>query len=80
MGLWESLTPGDVAYLVVVVIGSVTVAVVGLVAIGAAEARSRRGEAERVAVIRARLRQERQHRRSRLGDRQPVGMGDRGRS
>ncbi len=69
MNLWDVLSPGQVAHLVVALIVSVAVGVGLLVAIGTAEVRSRRGEAERVAAIRQKL----------LGERQPVGRGDGGR-
>ena len=70
MNLWDVLSPGQVAHLLVALIVSVTVGVGVLVAIGTAEVRSRRGEAERVAAIRQKL----------LRAREPVGGGDRGRS
>ncbi len=69
MNLWGFLTPGQVAHLVGALIVSVTVGVGMLVAIGTAEVRSRRGEAERVAAIRQKL----------LRERQPVGRADRAR-
>ena len=70
MNLWDALSPGQLVHLVVALIVSVTVGVGVLVAIGTAEVRSRRGEAERVAAIRQKL----------LRAREPVGRGDRGRS
>jgi hypothetical protein len=70
MNLWDVLSPGQVAHLLGALVVSVAVAVGLLVAIGTAEMRSRRGEAERVAAIRHRL----------LCERQPVGRGNEGRS
>jgi hypothetical protein len=69
MNLWDVLSPGQVAHLVVALIVSVTVGVGVLAAIGTAEVRSRRGEVERVAAIRQKL----------LRAREPVGRGDRDR-
>ena len=75
MNLSDGLSAGEVTYLVAAVVVAVTLIVVLLVAIAAAEARSRLGEAERVAAIRERLLRERPVR-----DREPVGHVDGGRS
>ena len=69
MSVWDALSLEQLAHLVVALVVSVGVGVGVLVAIGTAEVRSRRGEAERVAVIRQTLR-----------ERQPAGTGGRGRS
>lgn len=69
MNVWDFLNPEELAYLVGALIVSVAVGVGVLVAIGTAEVRSRRGEAERIAAIRQTLR-----------GRQPAGRRDRGRS
>ena len=69
MNVCGFLNPGWLAHLVGALIVSVAVGVGVLVAIGTAEVRSRRGEAERVAAIRQTLR-----------ERQPAGRGVRGRS
>jgi hypothetical protein len=69
MTVWDGLSSGQLAHLVGALIVSLTIGVGVLVAIGTAEVRSRRGEAERVAAIRQTLR-----------ERQPVGHGVRGRS
>ena len=65
MSVCDFLSPGQLAYLVCALIVSVAVGLGVLVAIGTAEVRSRRGEAERVAAIRQKL----------LRERQPVGPG-----
>jgi hypothetical protein len=70
MSVWDVLSPGQVVDLVGVLIVSVALGVGLLVAIGTAEVRSRRGEAERVAAIRQKL----------LSERQPVRRAGRGRS
>jgi NADH:ubiquinone oxidoreductase subunit 6 (subunit J) len=70
MSIWEFLNAGQLASLVGAVMVSVAVGVGVVVAIGTAEVRSRRGESERVAVIRQTL----------LRERQPARRGDRGRS
>ena len=70
MNVWDVISPGQLAHLVVALIVSVAVGVAVLVAIGTAEVRSRRGEVERVAAIRQTL----------LPERQPAGRGDRSRS
>jgi hypothetical protein len=69
MNMWEFLNPGQLGHLVGALVVAVAVGVGVLVAIGTAEVRSRRGEAERVAAIRQSLREW-----------QPAGRGVRGRS
>ena len=67
MSLQDGLSPGDVVWLLTVALMAVSVAVAGLAAIGAAEARSRRGERERVAAIRRRLAEEQRQARREVG-------------
>lgn len=69
MSVADLLNPGWSAHLIGALIVSVALGVAVLVAIGTAEVRSRRGEAQRVAAIRQTL----------LGERQPAGPS-RGRS
>ena len=75
MDVLEDLGAGQVASMLAAMAVAVGLVVVLLVAIAAAEARSRVGEADRVAAIRERLLRERPVR-----DREPVGHVDGGRS
>lgn len=56
MNVLDGVSPSEWSYLIGALIFSVAVSVAVLVAIGTAEVRSRRGEAERVEAIRRTLR------------------------